>query len=126
MPLVWEDEVECELCGVCTSFRFRTLWAESIASLPERQAAAAEALRAALQASRRKTAGSAGFGLFQTLRSWASVKLVPVALVNLVLTFAAERPSLARVWEGRDGELPTLGHWWEESVHQSPANRGGY
>ncbi|CAE7771868.1 unnamed protein product [Symbiodinium necroappetens] len=124
MPLVWEDEVECELCGVCTSFRFRTLWAESIASLPERQAAAAEALRAALQASRRKTAGSAGFGLFQTLRSWASVKLVPVALVNLVLTFAAERPSLARVWEGRDGELPPLGHWWEESVHQSPANRG--
>ena len=117
MPLVWKDERECNECA-CTSFRIPDYWDESIASLPERRAAAAEALRAALRASRRKTAGSAGFGLFQAMRSWARGKLVPVALVNLVLTFAAERPSLLQALEGREAELPPLGHWWEESEHR--------
>ena len=123
MPLVWEEELPCHMCRVCTWFRISDDWAESSAPLPERQAAAAEALRTALQASRRKTAGSAGFGLLQAMRSWARAKSMPVALVNLVLAFAAERPALLQALEGREGELPPLGHWWEESdhrVHQDP------
>ncbi|CAE7216461.1 unnamed protein product, partial [Symbiodinium necroappetens] len=127
MPIEWEDVDTCFSCG-CTSFGITddtdfTDWAESIASLPERQAAAAEALRTALQASHRKTASSAGFGLFQAMRCWARGKSVPISLVNLVLTFAAKRPSLLQALEGREGELPPLGHWWEESehrVHQDP------
>ncbi|CAE7904854.1 unnamed protein product [Symbiodinium microadriaticum] len=120
MPIEWEDEVPCNFCRVvCTLFRISDDWAESIASLPERQAAAAEALRAALQASRRKIAASAGFGLFQTMRSWARGKSVPMALVNLVLAFAAERPSLLQALEGREWELPPLGHWWEESERRA-------
>ena len=42
---------------------------------------------------------------------------MPAALVKLVLTFAAERPSLLQALEGRAAELPSLGHWWEESWH---------
>ena len=118
MPLVWEEEDPCYMCRACTSFRITDLWAESIASLPERRATAAEALRAALQASRRTIASSAGFGLFQAMQCWARGKSVPMALVNLVLTFAAERPSLLQALEGREGELPPLGHWWEESEHR--------
>ena len=46
MPLAWEDGRPCQYCG-CTSWRLTGAdWATSIASLPERQAAAAEALRA--------------------------------------------------------------------------------
>ncbi|CAE7562285.1 unnamed protein product [Symbiodinium sp. CCMP2456] len=122
MPSEWEDEEPCSRCG-STSFRIADDWAESIASLPERRAAAAEALRRALQASRRKTAISAGCGLFQAMQCWACGKSVPIALVDLVLTFAAERPSLLQALEGREGELPPLGHWWEDSeqrVHQDP------
>ena len=118
MPLAWEDGRPCQYCG-CTSWRLTGPdWATSIASLPERQAAAAEALRAALRASRRDTASSAGVGLFQAMRKWAQGKSVPAALVNLVLTFAAGRPSLLQALEGRVGELPSLGHWWEESGHR--------
>ncbi|CAE7562275.1 POFUT2 [Symbiodinium sp. CCMP2456] len=116
MPLEWEDEEPCYHCGSTSLIRDEDSWAaQSIASLPERRAAAAEALRTALQASRRKTASSAGFGLFQAMQCWARGKRVPAALVNLVLTFAAERPSLLQALEGREGELPPLSHWWEES-----------
>ena len=115
MPLVWELE-HCELCAG-TSWLIGDDWAESMASLPERRAAAAEALRAGLQASLRRAASSAGLGLFQLMRSWARGKRVPAALVKLVLTFAAERPSLLQALEGRAAELPSLGHWWEESWH---------
>ena len=121
MPLVWEDEDPCDFCG-CTSFGITDPWARSIASLPERRAAAAEALRTALPVSLRRAASSAGFGLFQAMRCRARGKSVPMALVKLVLTFAA-RPALLRALEGRQGELPPLGHWWEESeqrVHQDP------
>ena len=73
---------------------------------------------APLRASRRDTASSAGVSLFQAMRKWAQGKSVPAALVNLVLTFAAGRPSLLQALEGRVGELPSLGHWWEESGHR--------
>ncbi|CAE7779653.1 unnamed protein product [Symbiodinium necroappetens] len=116
--LVWGKTV-CSSCEAYTLYGFPDAWAESIASLPERQAAAAEALRTALQASRRKAASSAGFGLFQAMRSWARGKLVPMALVNMVLTFAAERPSLLQALQKREGELPPLGHWWAESEHRA-------
>ncbi|CAE7302140.1 unnamed protein product [Symbiodinium sp. CCMP2592] len=88
--------------------------------ISERQAAAAEALRAALQASFRRAASFAGFGLFQTMRTWSRGKSVPAAMVNLVLTFAAHRPSLLQALEGRAAELPSLGPWWEKSEHQDP------
>ena len=54
------------------------------------------------------------------MRSWARGKPVPRTLVKLVLTFAAEQPALLQALEGREGELPSLGHWWEESEHQDP------
>ncbi|CAE7880423.1 unnamed protein product [Symbiodinium sp. KB8] len=111
MPLVWEDERVCEFCVFCgcTSFQIRItdLWAESIASLPERQAAAAEALRTALQASLRRAASSAGFGLFQAMRSWARGKSVPTAVVELVLAFAANPPSLLQALQ-RLAAIPYL------------------
>ncbi|CAE7445280.1 unnamed protein product [Symbiodinium sp. CCMP2592] len=122
MPVVWEDLDPCEDCGCSSWYLEECLWenfsfsADSIASLPERQAAAAEALRTALPVSLRRTASSAGFGLFQAMRKWAQGKHVPVTLVNLVLTFAAGRPALAQVWEGHGEQLPPLGHWWEETV----------
>ncbi|CAE7809097.1 retsat, partial [Symbiodinium sp. CCMP2456] len=116
MPLVW-DNAAC-WCGRQPDVGWRPVDAWS--SLPERRAAAAEALSAALQMSFRQVACSAGFGLFQALRSWARGKRVSADLVKLVLTFAAERPSLPRAFAGREGELPSLGHWWEESDHQGP------
>ncbi|OLP92317.1 hypothetical protein AK812_SmicGene25873 [Symbiodinium microadriaticum] len=88
--LVWGKTV-CSSCEAYTLYGFPDAWAESIASLPERQA----------------------------MRSWARGKLVPMALVNMVLTFAAERPSLLQALEGREGELPPLGHWWAESEHRA-------
>ena len=115
-PLAWEDK-PCEYCG-STSWRIADIRTR-FASLPERQAAAA-ALRRALQASLRQAASSAGFGIFQLMRSWARGKPVPRTLVKLVLTFAAEQPALLQALEGREGELPSLGHWWEESEHQDP------
>ena len=103
-PLVWEENLQCEYCG-------STSWGTAdirtrFASLPERQAAAAVALRAALQTSFQRTASSSGMGLFQAMRSWARRKSVPIFLVELVLTFAAGRPSLLQALVGREGELP--------------------
>ncbi|CAE7356137.1 retsat [Symbiodinium sp. CCMP2456] len=118
MPLVWDNNVAC-WCGR-NDWRPVDAWSGSCASFPERQAAATEALRAALQMSFRQVACSAGFGLFQALRSWARGKRVPADLVKLVLTFAAERPSLASAFAGREAEFNSLGHWWEESDHQDP------
>ena len=119
----WEghDGVGC-WCGIRPRrLRIADAWIDSCASLPERQAAAAEALRAALQMSFRQVACSAGFGLFQALCHWACGKRVPKNLVKLVLAFAAERPPLLRAFAGREGELLTGGHWWEESSdHQDP------
>ncbi|CAE7445229.1 unnamed protein product [Symbiodinium sp. CCMP2592] len=112
------------VCKICrsTSWRIPDEWAMSFASLPERRAAAAEALHTALQASRRKTASSAGFGLFQSMSKWARGKRVPRTLVKLVLSFAAERPSLLQALEGREAELPFLNYWWEESMHREGAD----
>ncbi|CAE7315857.1 retsat, partial [Symbiodinium necroappetens] len=129
MPLKWEEnwsqspylpEIDC-WCGVSpVILRLVDAWNDSCASLPERQAAAAEALRAALQMSFRRVACSAGFGLFQALCHWARGKQVPKNLVKLVLAFAAERSLLVLAFAGREGELLTGGHWWEESSDQDP------
>ena len=110
-PLLVDET--CEFCGSILWGTYKPVLA--IGSRPERRAAAAEALRAALWASLQKAANSAGFGLFQAMRSWARGKLVPAVLVKLVLVFAAEKPSLAQVLEGREGELPPLGTWWMKS-----------
>ncbi|CAE7445266.1 unnamed protein product [Symbiodinium sp. CCMP2592] len=123
MPPVWEDHIVwCDNCGP-TSWRFADAWADEwVASLPERRAVAADALCAALQASLHRTASSAGLGLCQAMRSWAHGKSVPAAVVKLVLAFAAARPSLLQALGGREGELPFMGHWWEESMHREGAD----
>ena len=120
VPPVWENNRACWCGARLVKIRPADAWINSC-SLPEHQAAAAEALRAALQMSFRQVACSAGCGLSQALCHWARRKRVPKDLVKLVLTFAAERPPLLQAFGGREGELLTGGHWWEASSdHQDP------
>ena len=117
-----EDSWACEVCGssdvvLGLSLSDACFW--RIARLaPGRKAAAGEALRAALRASRGRAREMAGLGVLQALRWWARGKLFSPALVNVVLTFSAERPSLARALEGRWAEL-LQSPWWEEPGQQA-------
>ena len=76
----------------------------SIVPLEERRAAAGAALRVALARAERLVAPT-GPGVYQLLLLWGRGKKVPAALVNLVLSFAAEKPQLASILEGLEEEV---------------------
>ncbi|CAE7803520.1 unnamed protein product [Symbiodinium necroappetens] len=76
----------------------------AIAPPKERRAAAGAALRVALTRAECLVA-PAGLGVYQLLVMWGRGKKVPAALVNSVLSFAAERPQLASILEGLEEEV---------------------
>ena len=127
LGLSLEEPPACNICGSSSVIELGHLGLGGffgriarLAPLVGRKAAAGEALRAALRASRGRAREMAGLGVLQALRWWARGKVFSPALVNVVLTFSAERPSLARALEGRWGEL-LQSPWWEEpDQHTAP------
>ena len=73
-------------------------------TLTERRAAAGAALRAALGRAER-LAAPMGLGIYQALHARGRGKMVPKPLINIILSFAAERPQIACVLEGLKEEL---------------------
>ena len=67
--------------------------------------------RSAHRESVRRAAGRAGVALFQSLPGLGAIAASSCG------EFGVGRSSLAQVLEGREAELPFLGHWLEESGH---------
>eukprot|EP00439_Symbiodinium_sp_Y106_P085533 s87_g28.t2 len=67
--------------------------------------------RSAHRESVRRAAGRAGVALFQSLLGLGAIAASSCG------EFGVGRSSLAQVLEGREAELPFLGHWLEESGH---------
>ena len=94
-----------KLCHHCGVFPVPVSTPES--SLSERRAAAGAALRAAFACAQR-LAAPMGLGIYQVLLSWGHGNEVPKAIVNMVLSFAAQRPEIACVLDGLEEELLQL------------------
>ncbi|CAE7464459.1 unnamed protein product [Symbiodinium natans] len=94
-------------CDACDGslWRCADFWGQQIAPLSERRVAAGEALTAAVQASHRQAAKSAGAGLSQAAHLWSRGEGLPLPLLTSVLDFAAEQPALAEALRGRHAEL---------------------
>ena len=104
----------CDECGEVAVHSF-------IQKVPlgDRRAAAGAALRAALTRAQ-QLAAPMGLGIYQVLLAWGCGKKVPKALVNIVLSFAAERPQIACVLEGHEEELLQAAAPIQEQEHQQP------
>ena len=104
---------QCDRCGV-VAFPY-IFW--TLPPLGERRAAAGAALRAALSRAER-LAAPIGLGIYQAMLVWARGKKVPKALVNIVLSFAAERPRIACVLEGLEEEVLQAASLVQEQEHE--------
>ncbi|CAE7811849.1 unnamed protein product, partial [Symbiodinium sp. CCMP2456] len=91
------------LCAECENVA-RIDSSVAVVPLEERHATAGAALRVAFARAERLVAPT-GLGVYQLLLMWGRCKKVPAALVNLGLSFAAERPQLASVLEGLEEEV---------------------
>ncbi|CAE7752356.1 unnamed protein product [Symbiodinium sp. CCMP2592] len=89
------------LCAECGDV---TVPGVAHAPLEQRRATAGAALRAALTRSR-KLVAPMGFVVYQAMLRWGCGKKVPPPLVNHVLSFAAKRPTIAKLLEGLEDEL---------------------
>ena len=92
---------QCDDCGEAAVWE---VFCARTSSLTERRVAGGAALRAALARAPR-LAAPMGLGVYQVLLAWGRGKEVPSDLVNIVLSFAAERPQIACVLEGLEEEL---------------------
>ena len=76
-----------------------------LAPFEKRQAAARSALQPSLEAAWQHARCEMGINLSQAMRSWACGRVVPQSVLNHVLSFAAVRPGLLKVIDGRETEL---------------------
>ena len=105
----------CQECGAVA----KNVFIREAPPLGERRAAAGAALRVALARSQR-LAAPMGLGIYQAMLVWGCGKKVPKALVDIVLSFAAERPQIACVLEGLEEELLQAASPLQEQEHQQP------